>query len=143
MDKQAAVKLVKDTLENPFDKGKFINLSQNLVKYLDASKNFIYQGNIIPEKAVQVRRHGSPPFTRRRPRDVGRATRTRWHEERLLHPQDGRHRAHGYGAGGCGCAGGSAPGDEAAGSAADHRNHAGARSGGGFAAVESTLPRVH
>ena len=48
MDRQAAVKVIKDTFENSFDKGRFINLSKNLVKYLDSSKNFTYQGNIIP-----------------------------------------------------------------------------------------------
>jgi hypothetical protein len=53
MDRQAAVKIIKDTFENPFDKGKFINLSKNLVKYLDNSKNFSYQGNIIPDAYEQ------------------------------------------------------------------------------------------
>ena len=49
MDRPAAVKLIRDTFENSFDKGSFINLSKNLVKYLDDSKNFTYQGNIIPD----------------------------------------------------------------------------------------------
>jgi len=53
MDKQAATKIIKDTFENPFDKGQFINLSKNLVKYLDSSKNFTYQGNIIPDAYEQ------------------------------------------------------------------------------------------
>ena len=53
MEKQAAVKIIKDTFENPFDKGRFINLSKNLVKYLDSSKNFSYQGNIIPDAYEQ------------------------------------------------------------------------------------------
>jgi type I restriction-modification system DNA methylase subunit len=52
MEKQAAIKIIKDTFENPFEKGQFINLSKNLVKYLDSSKNFSYQGNTIP-KAYQ------------------------------------------------------------------------------------------
>jgi type I restriction-modification system DNA methylase subunit len=49
MDRPAAVKLIRDTFENSFDKGSFINLTKNLVKYLDDSKNFTYQGNIIPD----------------------------------------------------------------------------------------------
>jgi len=49
MDRPAAVKLIRDTFENSFDKGSFINLSKNLVKYLDDLKNFTYQGNIIPD----------------------------------------------------------------------------------------------
>jgi len=53
VDKQAATKIIKDTFENPFDKGRFINLSKNLVKYLDSSKNFTYQGNIIPDAYEQ------------------------------------------------------------------------------------------
>ncbi len=53
MDRQAAVKIVKDTFESPFDKGRLINLTKNLVKYLDTSKNFTYQGNIIPDAYEQ------------------------------------------------------------------------------------------
>jgi Alw26I/Eco31I/Esp3I family type II restriction m6 adenine DNA methyltransferase len=53
MDKQTATKIIKDTFENPFDKGRFINLSKNLVKHLDSSKNFTYQGNIIPDAYEQ------------------------------------------------------------------------------------------
>ena len=53
MDRQAAVKIIKDTFESPFDKGQFINLSKNLVKYLDSSTNFTYQGNIIPDAYEQ------------------------------------------------------------------------------------------
>ncbi|MEQ4490372.1 MAG: Eco57I restriction-modification methylase domain-containing protein [Dehalococcoides mccartyi] len=53
MDRQAAVKIVKETFESPFDKGRFINLAKNLVKYLDTSKNFTYQGNIIPDAYEQ------------------------------------------------------------------------------------------
>jgi len=49
MDKPAAVKLIRDTFEDSFDKGRFVTLSKNLVKYLDDSKNFTYQGNIIPD----------------------------------------------------------------------------------------------
>ena len=56
MDRQAAVKTIKDTFEKSFDKGQFINFSKNLVNYLDTSKNFTYQGNIIPdayERSIQ------------------------------------------------------------------------------------------
>jgi len=53
MDRSSAVKLIRDTFENSFDKGRFVNLSKNLVKYLDDSKNFTYQGNIIPDAYEQ------------------------------------------------------------------------------------------
>jgi hypothetical protein len=53
MERPAAVKIIKDTFESSFDKGRFINLSKNLVKYLDSSKNFTYQGNIIPDAYEQ------------------------------------------------------------------------------------------
>ena len=49
MDRQTAVKIIKDTFERGFDKGQFFNFSKNLVNYLDTSKPFIYQGNIIPD----------------------------------------------------------------------------------------------
>jgi hypothetical protein len=49
MDKQTAVKIIRDTFEKPFDKGRFINFSKNLVNYLDDSKNFTYRGNYIPD----------------------------------------------------------------------------------------------
>ncbi len=49
MDKQAAAKIIRDTFEKPFDKGRFITFSKNLVNYLDDSKNFTYRGNIIPD----------------------------------------------------------------------------------------------
>ena len=49
MDKQAAVKIIRDTFESSFDKGRFITFSKNLVNYLDDSKNFTYRGNIIPD----------------------------------------------------------------------------------------------
>jgi len=53
MDRQSAIKIIKDTFESSFDKGRFTNLSKNLVKYLDSSKNFTYQGNIIPDAYEQ------------------------------------------------------------------------------------------
>ena len=53
MDKKVAGNIIKDTFENPFDRGRFINFSKNLVKYLDTSKNFTYQGNYIPDAYEQ------------------------------------------------------------------------------------------
>jgi len=53
MDKQSAVKLIRETFEQPFDQGKFTNLSKNLVKHLDESKKFSYQGNYIPDAYEQ------------------------------------------------------------------------------------------
>jgi len=37
MDKQAAIKIIRDTFEKPFDEGRFIHFSKNLVNYLDTS----------------------------------------------------------------------------------------------------------
>jgi hypothetical protein len=48
MDKQAAVRLVKETFENPFEKTRFIQLTKNLFKTLDTSGNFLWAGNRIP-----------------------------------------------------------------------------------------------
>jgi hypothetical protein len=48
MDKQAAVRLVKETFENPFDKARFTNLVKNLFKTLDTAGNFQWAGNRIP-----------------------------------------------------------------------------------------------
>jgi len=53
MDRQTAVKIIKDTFERAFDRGQFYNLSKNLVNYLDTSKPFTYQGNIIPDAFKQ------------------------------------------------------------------------------------------
>jgi type I restriction-modification system DNA methylase subunit len=53
MEKNAAVKIIKETFENPFSKERFISLAKNLVKNLDTSGNFIYQGNIIPDAYEQ------------------------------------------------------------------------------------------
>ncbi|MBE0481664.1 MAG: Eco57I restriction-modification methylase domain-containing protein, partial [Dehalococcoidia bacterium] len=52
-DRQTAIKLIRETFENPFDRGRFINLSKNLVKRLDTSKNFTYRGNIVPDAYKQ------------------------------------------------------------------------------------------
>jgi len=48
MDTQAAARIIKDTFENSFDKGRFINLSKNLFKHLDVSGNFLWAGNRLP-----------------------------------------------------------------------------------------------
>ncbi|MFA5439477.1 Eco57I restriction-modification methylase domain-containing protein, partial [Dehalococcoides sp.] len=48
MDRNTAIKIVKDTLESPFDKGRFIKLSKNLFKNLDVSGNFLWAGNRLP-----------------------------------------------------------------------------------------------
>ncbi len=49
MDKPAATRLIQDTFENSFDKGRFIDLIRNLVKYVDESGNFSLHGNYIPD----------------------------------------------------------------------------------------------
>ena len=49
MDKPAATRLIQDTFENSFDKGRFTDLIRNLVKYLDESGNFSLHGNYIPD----------------------------------------------------------------------------------------------
>jgi len=53
MDKQAAVKIIRDTFESSFDKGRFINFSKNMVTFLDDSGSFVYQGNYIPDAYKQ------------------------------------------------------------------------------------------
>lgn len=53
MNKQTAIKIIRDTFEKLFDEGRFIHFSKNLVNYLDTSKNFTYQGNIIPDAFEQ------------------------------------------------------------------------------------------
>ena len=49
IDRDAAVKIISNTFEKPFNKALFINFSKNLVNHLDASKSFSYQGNYIPD----------------------------------------------------------------------------------------------
>ena len=48
MDKQSAVKLIRETFENPFDKVRFTNLCKNLLKHLDESNSFFWGGNRLP-----------------------------------------------------------------------------------------------
>jgi len=50
MDKQAAVRIIKDTFESPFDKLRFVYFIKNLLNKIDETKAFpIIQGNYIPE----------------------------------------------------------------------------------------------
>ncbi|PIU28923.1 MAG: restriction endonuclease [Candidatus Hydromicrobium americanum] len=49
MDKQAAVKIIRDTFEKPFDRGQYVNFIKNLFNSIGDSKNFIYRGNFIPD----------------------------------------------------------------------------------------------
>ncbi len=48
MDKQSAVKLIRETFEQPFERESFVNLSKNLLKHLDESNNFVWGGNRLP-----------------------------------------------------------------------------------------------
>jgi len=40
MDKQAAIKIIRDTFENPFDKGRFVHFAKNLLNKIDEEKAF-------------------------------------------------------------------------------------------------------
>ena len=48
MDKRSAISLIRDTLENPFDKRKFAYLVSNMLDHIEAAP-FIYRGNFIPD----------------------------------------------------------------------------------------------
>ncbi|MBC2696636.1 MAG: N-6 DNA methylase [Desulfobacteraceae bacterium] len=48
MDKISAISLIRDTLENPFDKRKFACLVSNMLDHIEAAP-FIYRGNFIPD----------------------------------------------------------------------------------------------
>ena len=48
MDKRSAISLIRDTLENPFDKRKFAYLVSNMLDHIEAAP-FIYRGNLIPD----------------------------------------------------------------------------------------------
>ncbi|MCL0035478.1 hypothetical protein M1N00_02325, partial [Thermodesulfovibrionales bacterium] len=48
MDKRAAISLIRDALENPFDKRKFAYLVSNMLDRIEAAP-FIYRGNLIPD----------------------------------------------------------------------------------------------
>jgi hypothetical protein len=49
MDKQQARQIIKETFENPFDKGRFTGFVKNLLNRIDEG-SFTYQGTYIPEK---------------------------------------------------------------------------------------------
>ncbi len=49
MDRQAAIRIVRDTFEAPFDKARYVNFCRNLLNYIDTSRNFSYQGNYVPD----------------------------------------------------------------------------------------------
>jgi len=48
MEKQAAVSLIRDTLQNPFDRDRFIYFTKNLLNRIDESKAFHARG-YVPE----------------------------------------------------------------------------------------------
>jgi len=48
LDKRSAISLIRDTLENPFDKRKFAYLVSNMLDHIEAAP-FIYRGNFIPD----------------------------------------------------------------------------------------------
>ena len=48
MDKQAAIKIIRDTFESSFDKGRFASFARNLLNHLDESSNFTLGGNRLP-----------------------------------------------------------------------------------------------
>jgi len=48
LDKRSAISLIRDTLENPFDKRKFAYLVSNMLNHIETAP-FIYRGNLIPD----------------------------------------------------------------------------------------------
>jgi len=52
MDKQQARQIIKETFENPFDKGRFTGFIKNLLNRIDEG-SFIYKGNYIPDAYKQ------------------------------------------------------------------------------------------
>ncbi|MBM4447378.1 MAG: class I SAM-dependent DNA methyltransferase [Chloroflexi bacterium] len=49
MDKQTAIRIIRDTFESPFDKARFIYFTKNLLNKIDETKAFHIQGHYIPE----------------------------------------------------------------------------------------------
>jgi len=50
MDKQTAVRIIRDTFESPFDKARFVDFIKNLLNKIDENKAFpIIHGHYIPE----------------------------------------------------------------------------------------------
>ncbi len=52
MNKQQAQNIIKDTFENPFDKGRFTGFIKNLLNRIDEG-SFSYKGNYIPDAYKQ------------------------------------------------------------------------------------------
>jgi type I restriction-modification system DNA methylase subunit len=52
MDKEQAQRIVRDTLENPFDKGRFTLFVKNLLNSIEDAP-FFYKGNFIPDAYEQ------------------------------------------------------------------------------------------
>lgn len=52
MERQAAIKIISDTMENPFDKGRFTFFVKNLLKSIEEA-SFSYKGNLIPDAYEQ------------------------------------------------------------------------------------------
>ncbi len=48
MDKDSAKKLIRETFQNPFDKGRFVSFVKNLLNHIEDAP-FTYQGNLIPD----------------------------------------------------------------------------------------------
>jgi len=49
MDKNASYRIIKETLENDFDKNRFLMFAKNLLNKIDESKVFQLSGAYIPE----------------------------------------------------------------------------------------------
>ena len=49
MEKQTAIKLINDTLENPFDKGRFSLFLKELFNHIEETPSTVYRGNLIPD----------------------------------------------------------------------------------------------
>lgn len=49
MDKSAAARLIKETFQGPYEKGRFVHFVKNLLNHMDASEQFVYRGNYIPD----------------------------------------------------------------------------------------------
>lgn len=48
MNKQAAINLVKDTFEHPYERDRFVTLSKNILHSFEPA-TFVYRGNYIPD----------------------------------------------------------------------------------------------
>jgi len=41
MDKSAAARLIKETFQGPYEKGRFVHFVKNLLNHMDASEQFV------------------------------------------------------------------------------------------------------